>query len=171
MLYSAVEIANVHLIFGNEFLVDATDYRFSTGGIPYADEIIAMELDQLRQAQRQFELIMELVFRAYNDWGVADYCTSDQFEQFGVASSLLMTAERDCSPLLYAPAERYARCRSINLAYTTQYLQIIALAEMAAETGAEYLVNGSLGNAQQLEPDARARPGHPRRAGFLRLCA
>jgi hypothetical protein len=53
--------------------VDATDYRFSTAGIPYADQIIAQELDELEQARRQFELIMELVFRAFNEWGVGDY--------------------------------------------------------------------------------------------------
>ena len=75
MLSATHEIANVHLIFGNEFLVDATDYRFSTAGIPYADQIIAQELDELEQAQRQFELIMDLVFRAFNEWGVGEYCT------------------------------------------------------------------------------------------------
>ena len=50
VLAAATEIANVHLIFGNEYLVDATDYRFSTGGIPNADQIIAQELAELAQA-------------------------------------------------------------------------------------------------------------------------
>ena len=72
VLAAATEIANVHLIFGNEYLVDATDYRFSTAGIPNADQIIAQELAELAQAQRQFELVMDLVFRAFNDWGVRE---------------------------------------------------------------------------------------------------
>ena len=159
VLDSAVEIANVHLIFGNEFLVDATDYRFSTGGIPYADEIIAMELDELGQAQLQFELIMELVFRAYNDWGVANYSTSDQFEQFGAASSLLMTALNETAARYYMLRQSDMALQVFNLAYTTQYLQIIALAELATDTGAEYLLNGSwemLNNLSQMRAHAQA---------------
>jgi hypothetical protein len=101
VLSAATEIANVHLIFGNEFLVDATDYRFSTTGIPYADQIIAQELDELEQARRQFELIMELVFRAFNEWDVGNYCSSDQFEQFGVASSLMMSTLNEMAARYY----------------------------------------------------------------------
>jgi len=159
VLSSATEIANVHLIFGNEFLVDATDYRFSTSGIPYADEIIAQELNQLGQAQQQFELIMALVFRAYNDWGVSDYCTSDQFEQFGVASSLLMSTLNETAARYYMLRQSEMALDVFNQAYMNQYLQIVALAEVADQTGADYLQNGSwemLNNLSQMRERAQA---------------
>ena len=51
--------------------------------------------------------MIDLVFRAFNEWGVARYYTSDHYEQFGIASSLLMSALNEIAgPLLYAAAER-----------------------------------------------------------------
>ena len=171
MLASTVEIANDHLIFGNEYLVDATDYRFSTAGIPYADQIIAQELDELEQAARQFELIMELIFRAFNEWRVGDYCSSDQFEQFGVTSSLLMTALNEMAGRYYMMGQSDKALDVYDEAYRDQYLQATALAEMAEQTGERLPAQRQLGDAQQPEPDARAGPGDPRRSGLLRLCA
>jgi uncharacterized repeat protein (TIGR01451 family) len=159
VLSSATEIANVHLIFGNEFLVDATDYRFSTAGIPYADQIIAQELDELGQAQLQFELIMDMIFRAFNEWGVGDYCSSDQFEQFGVASSLLVSTLNETAARYYMLRQSEAALDVYVSASNNQYLQAMALAEMATASGEEYLQNGSwemLNNLSQLRERAQA---------------
>jgi PKD repeat protein len=157
VLSATTEIANVHLIFGNEFLVDATDYRFSTAGIPYADEIIGQELDELAQAKRQFELIMELVFRAFNEWGVGDYCDSDQFEQFGVASSLLMSVLNEIAARHYMLRESEAALAVYEQA--DQFLQMVALDQMAEGTDEGYLQNGSwemLNNLSQMRERAQA---------------
>ena len=143
VLSSITEIANVHLIFGNEFLVDATDYRFSTAGIPYADQIITQELDELAQAQRQFELIMSLIFRAFNEWGVGDYTTGDQFEQFGVTSSLLMSTLNETAARYYMLRQSEQALAVFEEAYSKQYLQLVALDQMAEASGSPYLQDGS----------------------------
>jgi PKD repeat protein len=157
VLSATTEIANVHLVFGNEFLVDATDYRFSTAGIPYADQIIDQELDELGQAQRQFELIMELIFRAFNEWGVGTYCDSDQFEQFGVASSLLMSTLNEIAARYYMLRDSEAALAVYEQA--DQFLQMVALDQMAEASGEDYLQDGSwemLNNLSQMRERAQA---------------
>jgi len=159
VLSSATEIANVHMIFGNEYLVDATDYRFSTAGIPYADQIINQELDELDEAQRQFELIIDLVFRAFNEWGVGAYCNSDQFEQFGMASGLLVSTLNEIAARHFMLRDSAAALEVYNRAYTQQYMHLMALSEMAGEADTAYLQNGSyemLNNLSQLRERAQA---------------
>ncbi len=159
VLSATEEIANDHLIFGNEFLVDATDYRFSTAGIPYADEIIGRELDELAQAQRQFELILDLVFRAFNDWGVGDYCGNDQFETFGVASSLMMTTLDETATRYYMLGRSSDALAVYAQAERNQSLHLMALADLARTMGNDYLVNGSyemLNNLSRMRDRATA---------------
>jgi len=155
---AAVEIGNDHLIFGNEYLVDATDYRFSTAGMPYADQIIAQELDELGQAARQFELIMDLIFRAFSEWRVGDYCNSDQFEAFGMASSLLMSALDETASRYYMLGDSDL-ARDVYLeASRNQDMHLAALATLAEETDQAYLVNGSwemLNNVSRMRDRAR----------------
>ena len=158
VLGAAVEIGNDHLIFGNEYLVDATDYRFSTAGMPYADQIIAQELDELGQAARQFELIMDLIFRAFSEWRVGDYCNSDQFEAFGMASSLLMSALDETASRYYMLGQS-DEARDVYLeASRNQDMHLAALATLAEETDQAYLVNGSwemLNNVSRMRDRAR----------------
>ncbi len=158
VLGAAVEIGNDHLIFGNEYLVDATDYRFSTGGLPYADQIIAQELDELEQAARQFELVMDLIFRAFSEWRVGDYCNSDQFESFGMASSLLMSALDETASRYYMLGDSDL-ARGVYLeASRNQEMHLAALATLAEETDQAYLVNGSwemLNNVSRMRDRAR----------------
>ncbi|MBN2392314.1 MAG: FG-GAP repeat protein [Anaerolineae bacterium] len=159
VLSSTTEIANVHMIFGNEYLVDATDYRFSTAGIPYADQIINQELDELGEAQRQFELTIDLVFRAFNEWGVGAYCNNDQFEQFGMASGLLVSTLNETAARYFMLRNSAAALDVYNRAYTQQYMHLMALSEMAGETDTAYLQNGSwemLNNLSQLRERAQA---------------
>jgi hypothetical protein len=159
VLSAATEIANVHMIFGNEFLVDATDYRFSTAGIPYADQIITQELEELRQARLQFELIIDMVFRAFNEWGVGAYCNSDQFEQFGMASGLMVSTLNEIAARYFMLRDSAAALEVYNRAYTQQYMHLMALSEMAGEADTAYLQNGSwemLNNLSQLRERAQA---------------
>ncbi len=143
VLAAASEIINDHLVFGNEFLVDATDYRFSTAGIPTADQIILQELDELQQARQHFELIMSLVFRAYNEWDVGQYTNGDQFEQFGVASSLMMSALDEIAARYYMLGQSDQALAVYDRAYREQNLQLMALAALAKEMDIDYLRNGS----------------------------
>jgi hypothetical protein len=158
VLGGAVEIGNVHLIFGGEYLVDATDYRFSTAGLPYADQIIGQELKELERAARQFELVMDLVFRAFSEWHVGDYANSDQFETFGVASSLLMSALDEMASRYYM-MNQSQKAREVYLeASRNQNMHLTALAELAEQTGHAYLVNGSwemLNNISRMRERAR----------------
>jgi predicted outer membrane repeat protein len=159
VLSATTEIANVHMIFGNEFLVDATDYRFSTAGIPYADQIIHQELEELDQARLQFELIIDLVFRAFNEWGVGSYCNSDQFEQFGMASSLMVSTLNEIAARYFMLRNSAAALEVYNRAYTQQYMHLMTLSEMAGEADTAYLQNGSwemLNNLSQLRERAQA---------------
>jgi predicted outer membrane repeat protein len=158
---AAHEIANVHLIFGNEFLVDAIDYRFSLEGIPYADQIINKELGELEQARRQFELTVDLLFRAFGggEWGVGAYFTSHDFETFGVASSRMMTTLDELAARYRMLGDDQAALSVYDHGFEEQYLQLKALAQMAGDVGAEYLQNGSwemFNNLSQMRGRAQA---------------
>ena len=142
---SAREIANVHLIFGNEFLVDAIDYRFSTTGIAYADDIINNELDELALAYEQFELTMKLLFRAFgaDEWNVGDYFDSQDFETFGVASSRMLTTMDEIAARYRMLGDDDGALALYDQAYEEQYLQITAMAQKAGQLGVAYLQDGS----------------------------
>ena len=86
MLKGAQEVANDHLIFGQEFLVDATDYRFSTG-LTYADLIIQGEIEDLELAEQQFRAVMAFLLYAYEEMEIGKYLTNKELETFGVAAS------------------------------------------------------------------------------------
>ncbi len=151
------EIANVHLIFGNEFLIDATDYRFSLSGVAYADQILQDEIDQLKQAQQQFSEALDLAVLSFNQLGLGQYFTQREFELFGNASGRL-------SLTLDEIAARYRMRNDITKkdpenalqvykdAFTDQYLQLLAFAQTAASssvtqtqvmTQSAYLKDGS----------------------------
>lgn len=142
---AAQEIANVHLIFGNEFLVDAIDYRFSIEGIPYADVIIDQELEELGEAKRQFELAMGLLFMLFDEYECTfgQYCSIDHLETFGVASSRMMTTLDEMAARYRMLGDDQAALGIYDRAYTEQYMQLAALAQVARTTGIEYLQNGS----------------------------
>jgi hypothetical protein len=172
VLSATREIANVHLIFGNEFLIDASDYRFSTGGIPNADEIIGRELEELEMALQQFELATDILSYAFNtplggpvhdflldNRHIGDYFTSREFELFGVASNRLMTTLAEMATRYHVLGDREKALAIYDQAYVTQYMQTMALAQKANELDADYLQNGSwemLNNLSQLRERAQA---------------
>ena len=65
VLTATRELATIHMIFGNEFMVDALDYRFSSGD-PRADQIIAEEIRQLEAALEQYNLAVDVLSYAFN---------------------------------------------------------------------------------------------------------
>lgn len=185
-LAAAREIANSHLIFGNEFLVDATDYCFSIGGIPNADQIIALEMEQLEQAQTQFQQALDILFYAFQyplggeikyGWlegggRVGDYFTSTEFELFGVASNRLMVALDERATRYRQLGQDDTALALYNEAYAAQYLQIMAMAQLAQEHQADYLVNGSwemMNNLSRLRGQAQAVQDGMDALGFARI--
>lgn len=182
ILSAAREIANAHLIFGNEFLVDATDYRFSTGGIPNADIIIGKELDELEMALQQFQLATDILSYAFNeplggkvrdllltDKRIGDYFTSREFELFGVASNRMMTTLGEMATRYHVLGQRDKAVAIYDQAFTIQYMQTMALAQQAATNGTDYLQNGSwemLNNLSQMRERAQAIRGGMDPFGF-----
>ncbi|MCP4541744.1 MAG: hypothetical protein GY832_31820 [Chloroflexi bacterium] len=149
VLAATREIANVHLIFGNEFLVDALDYRFSAGALPSANLIIQTEIDQLNAALQQFTLSVDVLAHAFNaDFGgpsgiyIGDYFTEDEFDLFGIVSErMVMTMDEI--------ANRYRQLGNDEMAMaiygqgsTAQYVQALALANKALERDADFLNHG-----------------------------
>jgi uncharacterized repeat protein (TIGR01451 family) len=171
-LDAAREIANIHLIFGNEFLVDATDYRFSAGAIPNAEEIISTEISELEQAAQQFELAMDILSYAFTTplngrilyaWQephyLGEYFGEREFETFGVASGRLVTTLGEIAARYRQLGQDEKALAIYNEAFTTQYLLTLALAQDASERNADYLTNGSwdmLNNLARMRAQAQA---------------
>jgi hypothetical protein len=165
VLTATREIANIHLIFGNEFLVDALDYRFS-GNDPRADQIINEEINQLKQAQQQFELAVGVLAHAFNaDFGgpnggfIGDYFSAREFDLFGIASERMVATIAEL-------ADRYRQLgqdgRALSLygeAFANQYVQAMALATSAAKQNADFAENGGweiMTNLERLRARAQA---------------
>ena len=171
VLSATREIANVHLIFGNEFLIDATDYRFSSTAAN-ADQIINEELGELEQALQQFRLATDIMSYAFNtplggevrdfmvdDRRIGDYFTSREFELFGMVSNRMMTTLGEMAVRYRLSGEDDKALALYDEAYTTQYVQTMALAQKALELDADYLQNGSwemLNNLSQMRERAQA---------------
>ena len=165
------EVVNVHMIFGNEFLIDASDYNFAESS-DTPDEIIQEELALLDLAQQQFQLAMGLVLDGlYQTLGsqvreaaqperwIGELFSSREFELFGMASNRLMStlSERAKRYLILGQEDKAKQI--YQQAYTEQYMQALALAQKAEELGQDYLVNGSweiLSNLSLLRSRAQA---------------
>lgn len=165
VLSATREIANIHMIFGNEFLVDALDYRFA-GGDPRADQIIAEELNQLDKARQQFELAVGVLAHAFNaDFGgpnggyIGDYFGEREFDLFGLVSERMVLAIGEM-------ADRYRQlgedAQALDLyarAFANQYVQAMALATSATQQNAKFLENGGfeiISNLERLRAQAQA---------------
>lgn len=159
------ELAAIHLIFGNEFMVDAIDYRFG-GNDPRADQIIAEELNQLRMAQQQFELAFDVLAHAFNsDLGgvqptyIGDFFDEREYKLFGALSERLVA-------VIGEMADRYRQlgqeAQALDLyaeAFATQYVQAMALANSAQAQDAKFLENGGfeiINNLERLRSRAQA---------------
>jgi hypothetical protein len=135
LLATVRELANIHLVFGNEFMVDALDYRFG-GSNPAADAIIAEELGQLDLAQQQFSLAVDVLVHAFNTsvggpqgTRIGDFFTDREYEIFGIVSDRFTETV----------AEQAVRYRQLSQddqalalyadAFTEQYMQALALAQ------------------------------------------
>ncbi len=133
------EIAYVHIIFGNEFLVDATDYRF--GGLALtAEKIFDGEFDLLDKAKGQFELAASVLLDAFNtDIGwpskvfVADMFTQREFELFAVATESMVTALDEKALRYRQQREDDKSLATYQDAFTTSYLQSVALAQNVSD--------------------------------------
>ena len=166
VLTATREIANVHLIFGNEFLVDALDYRFSTGANPSADQIIQKEIDQLNLALQQFTLAVDILAYAFNaDFGgpsgvhIGDYFTNREFELFGITSERMVMAMDEIAKRYRDKGQDQQAMAVYSRGFTAQYAQALALAQKAAEQDADFLYNGGwqlMNNLGRLRAQAQA---------------
>jgi hypothetical protein len=165
VLSATREIANIHMIFGNEFMVDALDYRFS-GADPRADQIIAEELEQLGKARRQFELAVTVLAHAFNaDFGgpnggyIGDYFTEREFDLFGLVSERMVLAIGEMADRYRQLGQDGKALELYSYAFANQYVQAMALANSAAQRNAKFLENGGfeiINNLERLRAQAQA---------------
>ena len=165
VLAATREIANIHLIFGNEFLLDALDYRFSSTAVN-ADLIIAEEIEQLELALQQFTMAVDVLAHAFNaDLGgptgvhIGDYFTNREFELFGIVSErTVMTMDEIANRHRQLGRDEEALAIYAE-GFTNQYVQALALAQKAAERDADFLNNGGwemMTNLGRLRAQAQA---------------
>ena len=165
VLSATREIANIHMIFGNEFMVDAMDYRFA-GADPRADQIIAEELAQLDKARRQFELAVGVLAHAFNaDFGgpnggyIGDYFGEREFDLFGLVSERMVLAIGEMADRYRQLGEDAQALDLYSRAFSNQYVQAMALATGAAQQNAKFLENGGfeiISNLERLRDQAQA---------------
>lgn len=165
VLSATREIANIHMIFGNEFLVDALDYRFS-GGDPRADQIIAEELEQLSKGRRQFELAVGVLAHAFNaDFGgpsggyIGDYFGEREFDLFGLVSERMVLAIGEMADRYRQLGQDAKALELYSYAFANQYVQAMALATSAAQQDAKFLQSGGfeiINNLERLRAQAQS---------------
>lgn len=157
VLSATREISYIHMIFGNEFLVDAIDYRFS-GGDPRADQIIAEELSQLELARQQFELAVGVLVHAFNaDFGgpnggyIGDYFGEREFDLFGLVSERMVLSIGEMADRFRQTGRDEKALELYANAFASQYVQAMALASSADNRGQAFLENGGFEIINNLE--------------------
>lgn len=149
VLTATREMANIHVIFGNEFLVDALDYRFSSSAPPSAQQIILQEIEQLEHALQQFSMAVDVMAHAFNaDFGgpsgiyIGDYFTEEEFELFGIVSERMVMALDEIA-LRYRQLGQDEQAQQIYaIGAADQYVQALALANKAAAQDADFFAHG-----------------------------
>jgi hypothetical protein len=164
VLSATREIANVHLIFGNEFLSDALDYRFS-GNDLRAERILQQEIDLLLDSKRQFELAIEVLSHAFNaDYGgadgihAADFFTPREYDLFVIVSERLIVTLGELALRYRQLGEEQQALDLFAEAYSEQYIHALSIAHSAGED-ATFLQNGGwrlMNNMEQLQAQARS---------------
>ena len=136
------ELANVHMIFGNEFMVDALRFPFSTDGTD-TEQLVRAEQQKLERALYQYSLAIEVLIYAlnYNLSGgegtyAADFFTERELQLFAAASERTVTAlteiaKRDRLLGSDSLAADQAALARLNNSFLDQYLQGLALSYQA----------------------------------------
>ena len=145
LLESTREIANIHLIFGNEFMVDALRLPFSTNGTD-TEQLVRNEQKQLERALHHYNLSIEMLLYTLNfnlnsatDTFIGDLFTDREFQLFSAASERTVTALTELAKrdrLLGGNGDQVALTR-LEKAMEAQYLQAAALARQAAALTAD----------------------------------
>lgn len=142
LLQATREIANVHLIFGNEFMVTALRFPFSVNDTS-SEKLVEGERKNLEMAVHQYSLAVDallytLNFRLDESTGdqIANHFTDREFQTFAAASeqmvqALTELAKRDRLLGSDAAASAFTALRRLDAAYLDQYLQGLALAGQA----------------------------------------
>ncbi|MCB0032654.1 MAG: hypothetical protein KDE51_01430, partial [Anaerolineales bacterium] len=141
LLLTTREIASIHLIFGNEFMIDALRFPFSTDGTD-TEKLVRDEQDKLGRALRQYELATDIFFTAMNynlqtadqnNTFIGDYFSDREFQLFTAASERTVTALGEIAKRdrLLGTAGDTVAIERLEEAMLDQYLQGLALAYQA----------------------------------------
>lgn len=149
VLTATRELANIHMIFGNEFLVDAVDYRFSAGAPPSADLIIQQEIGQLTQALEQYRLATDVFVHALNaDYGgpggiyLADYYTDREIELFSIVVEKYVEALDELALRYRILGQDQQAWDLYTQASVDLYLKVPAIADKAQSLNIDFYANG-----------------------------
>lgn len=152
------QVANIHLIFGNEYLIDALDYRFSTDAPPNANTIVLQEIDNLRDAKEQYRLATDLIADSFETvvggiggLVVGDFFSDDEFELFGHASRKLILTIDEIGLRHRQLGQDEEALTIYRDGVEVQYLQALAIATEANEREVPFLENGGWELANNLE--------------------
>lgn len=176
VLSATREIANIHLIFGQEFMVDATDYRFSSGANPSAEAIINEEIQQLSAALQQFQAAVDVLAFAFNtDFGgpagkrIGDFFGNNEYDLFNTVSERMIDTLSELA-LRYRQLGQDQKALEIyTKAFNDQYIQSLAIAESARKNNSSFLLNGGwrlMNNLEHLRARAQTITGGVNPFGF-----
>jgi hypothetical protein len=155
MLEVTRELANVHLIFGNEFMVDVLRAPFSASAD--SQQLIQDELKTLERARRQYELAIDQFFYALNTnlgdgTTLADHFTKREYATFSAASQQLVQMLTETAKRNRILGKDQEALRLLGASFNSQYLQALALASQQQDRAA-FLQGGGwdiLNNLEQL---------------------
>lgn len=176
VLSATREIANVHLIFGTEFLVDATNYRFSGAINPTADNILQSEIKRLKFAVQQFQLGVDVLAYAFNaDFGgpggkrIGDFFGDREYELFNTMSERMIDSLSELALRYRQLGQEQQALKLYADAFRDQYVQSLAIADSARKNGPSFLQNGGwrlMNNLEHLRARAQAIYDHLNPFGF-----
>lgn len=149
VLTTTRELVYIHSIFGNEFLIDAVDYRFSVGEIPPPDTILLQEIGQLNLALKQYILATDIFAHALNaDYGgpngiyLGEYFTGDDIELFAITTERLVNVLDELALRYRVLGQDEQAWALYSQAATDQYIKALAVAMNAAQNNEDFYNNG-----------------------------
>lgn len=159
LLESTREIAYAHMIFGNEYLIDAFTFRYRPtvrNGDDYrltGRLILEKELAFLEKAQEQYELATGVLMHALNaHYGgpggihIGNFFAADEFKLYGIISQRLaeLSAEKaERLRRLYwrdGTGDQHA-ADLYQYAYETTYHHLLALSAQATKNNVDFFEN------------------------------
>lgn len=182
VLEATREIAQIHILFGGEFLIDAQDTRFSgADSVVGADTLVEEEIRQLDLARQHFALAMDVLVEAFvmdigGPYGtyIGDYFGPAEFELYAIASERLAFTLNELAfhyrqfgtgtiTFVDNSTKEINGDKTAIALYTealsNQYIQALGLAQEATERGLDFYEHGGytiLDSVTRIHEGARA---------------